>query len=233
MLKYSAISILVLLTSVVLSGCMPSAGVEPSAQPSKGSSAAPESPSPEPTPEPEATQPAVDELIVSPEGLSSLLIGEAPPVSDPALDIVIFDEDYCVTAVADGHVKEPGKWIPNYEPALSQESRDPFEVRVEDGVVTGIALGNELIRTESGLGIGSTVEQITAAYPSALRIEDGGNTDLYVITGEKGQLVFEVGVEGNNEYPVGLAHFVRVEPITPDPNGWANSGANYFACYAG
>jgi hypothetical protein len=183
-------------------------------------------PSASATPPAVATQPTLGDLVLSADGLGPLVIGEAPPVTDPALDVLIFDEDYC--ADVDG-APSPGKWIPNYEPALSDFSSEPFSVYVPEDVLEQIAIDSGDIVTAEGIGLGSTRDEILAAYPDAVLTENM-NTDLYVLTGDNGRLVFEVGAEGQTEYAVGEVVFLRVLNLTDELFGWANTDAGFAYC---
>jgi len=178
------------------------------------------------TPTPEPTKPALGELVLSPDGLGPLVIGAAPPVADPALDVLIYDEDYC--ADVDG-APSAGKWIPNYEPALSEQSPEPFSVYVPEDAVSQIAIGSADIVTAEGVGLGSTRDEVIAAYPDAAVTELLG-TDLYVVTGENGRLVFEVGAPGQTDYAVDEVVFVRVLNLTDELHGWAYTDAGFAYC---
>lgn len=191
---------------------------------------------PTPTPEPEPTKPELAALVVSADGLDDVVVGEAPPVVDPALDIIIFDEDYCQAAVDEGASVDPGKWIPNYEPALSGESREPFSVYVPKKVVDVISIDSEEIRTSDGLGLGSTVDELEAAYPN-LVFEEGFATDLYLVGGAHGTLVFEVAAEdlddpyyGPDGVDAGTVVFLRVTSTGVENYPWANTDSGFSHC---
>jgi len=146
----------------------------------------------ETTPTPEPTKPAIAELVVSSNGLGPLVVGAEPPVVDPARDILIFDEDRCQADVDEGAIDEPGKWIANYEPALSDKfERKPFSANVVDDTVRIISIEDPDIRTEDGLGLGSTKAEVLAQYPDAEYVKVF-NSDLLIVEGERGSLVFEV-----------------------------------------
>ena len=204
----------------LLSGCAQDAPA-PVADPPASPSATAPAPAP--------TQPALGELVLSPKGLNSIVIGEAPVVTDPALDVLIFDPDYCQSYVDSGDLEEAGKWIPNYEPALSEESSEPFSVFVKDDVVKQLAVDSSEIVTAEGVGLGSSRAEVLAAYPDA-EVVEVYNTDLIVIAGEHGRLIFEVGNEGQDEYAVDEVVFLRVINLTDELYGWANSGSGFAYC---
>src|SRR4051794_35071237 len=95
-------SIVVAALAVALTACGLGAPPAPSPDPSESTTAS-ATPEPSATPTPEPTKPGTSELILSPEGLGPLVIGSAPPASDPAIDIAIFDPDHCAAYVADGY----------------------------------------------------------------------------------------------------------------------------------
>src|SRR5690349_13541633 len=116
---------------VTCSGCAPQAAQDvPTLAPL-------ETVTPTPTPTSVSSKPELSELVLSPDGLGPLLVGQAPPVTDPAIDILVFDVDHCADDEESIMYGVPaGKWVANYEPALSSNTNDPFGVFVnDDGVV--------------------------------------------------------------------------------------------------
>ena len=161
-------------------------------------------------------------------------MGEAPVVSDPALDILIYDEDHCQEFVDDGRLDDAGKWIANYEPALSGASFEPFSVWVKNDIVSIIAIGSREILTAEGLGLGSSRADVVAAYPDA-EITHGFGTDIYVVESEYARLVFEVGTEqitgsvDEDVYPVDKVGGLRVVDVSMQAVTWANTEGGTFA----
>ena len=204
----------------MLAGCAPR-DAEPTAPPVAET--------PIETPAPEPTRPAIDELVLSPEGLENLVIGEEPPVIDPALDILVFDADACQAEVDEGFITDPGKWLPAYGDPLAGEA--PFSAFVTDGILRELAIFDPAIMTEDGLGLGSSREDVLAVYPDAEVVEVGPNTDLYVVTGEHGRILFEIGEDDNEEYAKGEVVFLRVSDFDAARlHGWANTDAGYSGC---
>jgi hypothetical protein len=186
-----------------------------------------------PTPTPEPTQPALADLVLSPDGLGPLAIGEAPVAADPALDVIVFDDDYCQQYVDDGRLDDAGKWIANYEPALSGTPFDPFSVLVENDIVSTVSIGSPEIVTAEGIGLGSSRADVIAAYPDA-EITHGFASDAYVIDGEHGRLVVEVATEemigliDESVYPVDKVGSLRVIDPSVKEIVWANTEAPSF-----
>jgi len=194
----------------------------------------PPSASATPTPTPEPTKPPLAELVLTTEGLGPITIGEPPVVVDPALDVIIFDDDYCQEFVDDGRLDDAGKWIANYEPALSGTSRDPFSVLVENDVVEIVAIGSPEIVTAEGIGLGSSRADVVAAYPDA-EIISAFASDVYVVDGVNGRLLIEVATDkitntiDESVYPVEKVGSLRVIDPSVKEIAWANTEAGSFA----
>src|SRR5690606_4194921 len=97
----------------LLAGCAGPSAPTPRSSPSASPSA-----SPSPSPSPQPSKPALADLVIEPEGLGPLRVGQAPPVTDPAIDILVFDPDACdfvpewdPSYVPSGDL---GLWISNY-----------------------------------------------------------------------------------------------------------------------
>ena len=194
----------------------------------------PPSESATPTPTPKPTKPPLAELVLTTEGLGPITIGEAPVVVDPALDVIIFDDDYCQEFVDDGRRDDAGKWIANYEPALSGQSFDPFSVAVQNDIVQIVAIGSPEIVTAEGIGLGSSRAEVIAAYPDA-ELTHAFISDIYVVDGVNGHLVIEVATDkiagsiDESVYPVDEVGSLRVIEMDIEPLAWANSEGGTFA----
>ncbi|WP_309615365.1 hypothetical protein [Salinibacterium sp.] len=154
-----------------------------------------------PTPTPTVvapTKPALAELVLTADGLGPLLMGQAPPVTDPALDILVFDPEHC-----DAGQGDPGLWVPNYDDPAA------FYTTIDDqGLVSQLALfrrsdsadtGVGPILTDTGIGVGSTRDELLAAHPTGFDeiVTTGQVSDVYIASGNTGSLVFEVAKNDN------------------------------------
>jgi hypothetical protein len=173
---------------LLCSGCGDAPGVEPTVTPT-----ATVAPSATPTPVVELSKPTVAELVLSPEGLGPLVVGQAPPAGDPERDILIYSTTVCQAAVDEGYRDTADMWVANYEPALSGNDVDPFGAWVEAGELEALAVYNEAIRTAEGIHLGSTAAEVTAAYGGRLElVDDRFDTHLYRLAGVAGDLYIDV-----------------------------------------
>jgi len=203
---------------LALAGCAATPGAAPSAPPSEQPSLAP-SPSATPTPIPVPTQTALDELIVSPLGIDTILISEPVPTEPASTAIVTYDDDKCTYF---GKVGEPfvGLWLPNYaESAESTDGLGAFTVRtkggVKNGAVTMLWVWSPKIKTETGIHRGSSREEVEAAYPNPTHLIHDFVTDIYVIDEGKGRMVIEVVREAGGqltEADVDTVYMLGVQP---------------------
>lgn len=170
--------------SLLLSGC---AGEKP-AEIAEPAPIVTESPSPTPTPTPEPTKPALDELVLTTEGLGYLVIGQPVPSIDASLAIVEYDPAYCES--------QPGAWRPTYPTTADQ--REMFNVQtdaeIESGSVSTIAVYQNGVVTAQGIHVGSTSDEVLAAY-SSFDYEEQMDVNFvqYGINGSAGRLL--IGVE--------------------------------------
>lgn len=157
-----------------------------------------ESASPTPEPSPEPTRPSLAELALAPGSLNFLVVGEpAPSESDPTA-MIVFDPEACAEDYEISPIdRDPGRWVPA-PPYVDATGSWVFRVGVSDsGVVTAIqAHGSSGLQTTKGIGIGSTVTELLAAYPTMADPIDTIATRLYVVDDGAGRLVFEVSWGG-------------------------------------
>ncbi len=147
-----------------------------------------------PTSEPPTAKPELSELVIGPEGLGPLVIGAAPPSFGPDLDVLVFVDDYCAAAYADGYASEPGLWVENYPEALAGDADRSFGVWVSDGVLEEITVYKPGILTDRGIGVGSTRDEVLAAYPEGFSSNylPVWTNSVYAVDGKTGHLLIEV-----------------------------------------
>lgn len=175
---------LVVAFGLLVSGCAASSGV---AEPTPTASV---EPAPAPSPEP-ASQPSLASLAISATGLGPIVVGQAPPTSDSALDTVRLDPAAC----QNGDYPDTPVWLANYPDtsyAHTERTGPAFFVFTQGGLVTGVSIYAPEPTTAEGVHVGMTRAELVAAYPDAGLAKQGPLSDLYVLTGADGTLAFEV-----------------------------------------
>jgi hypothetical protein len=126
-------------------------------------------------------------LVATPDGLGPLLIGEQPPDGPEAL--AVFDP----TCSPDAPVT--GGWDVTYPDVPRGDSLwPPFALFVDETGVARIDVDSPEIRTAAGIGMGSTHDDVLAAYPEGfddVLVKEGLAT-VYGIAGERGWLMIQV-----------------------------------------
>lgn len=155
--------------------------------------------------------------------------GLAPPVTDPALDILVFDADHCA-GVEDADAE--GIWVANYEPAMSSDSNKPFAAAVADGVVQFIGSFDQSLSTATGISIGSSRDELLAAYPGGFSrtLAEPGMSTIYTIDGIVGFLQFEVGPADGGEGYADTVFAISIAPIATPPFGYWSTDASFGFC---
>ena len=162
---------------------------------------------PDPASSPSATSPAVpatrlalSELVVSPAGVGPLLVGQPIAEEPEESAVVVWDPTGCITAGVPGVEGEPwtGLWRSAYEDAANPDDRTFSVVTmggVKDGPIARVVVYGDELATAEGVHVGSTVDDVLAAYPDATPEPDPIVSALYVVDGETGSLSIEVAIE--------------------------------------
>ncbi|MFT4122208.1 MAG: hypothetical protein QM635_00065 [Microbacteriaceae bacterium] len=176
-----------LVLGIVCTACAGPAA-EPEATDSGSAPAVSAGPSASASPNPSAS--AADELVLTAAGLAELVIGEPVPADT---DLVEWG-DVCGLGVSRWH-------------ALGATAADPgaFSVRTEDwahdGAVQAIWVWTDDIATAEGITIGSSRDEVLAAYPQAQSQGEDvatGATDVLVVPGDATNLVIEILRDGSS-----------------------------------
>jgi hypothetical protein len=181
------------------------------------------------------TLPPLTDLVVSPDGLGALTIGNPVPVDGVGSLLVEWEPNYCEGlggAVEGGPYA--GAWQSAYPLAVSAAvgEREPFGVITGDGLregaVSAINVWSPELTTAEGIHAGSTTDELRAAYPSFDEVNQGQASTVYAINGANSRLLFEVG---ETDPAGGLADYwgdqsntvlwMRVVPSTAPAGGTA------------
>jgi hypothetical protein len=166
-------------------------------------------------------KPLLSQLVVSTNGLGNLAPGQVVPAEPAAKAIVVYNPTKCVAAAEGIVAGSPGAgaWLPTYPKGLNWSgSGFPFDV----GPVTGptepiseIEIWSPDLKTAKGIGAGSTVAQLKAAYGSSLTRDVAVNSDVYVLTGAHSKLLFEVAKKaaGLPVEETGTVVWMRIVPL--------------------
>lgn len=151
---------------------------------------------------------------MDPGGLGPIRYGGVLTELDPAISPVIYVENGCVSPDHPGIVPGgPGSGYWEQHP-----STGPFSFSVhtrlgaKDGPVFWI-LARDHLRSDRGVGIGSSVAELEAAYEQFDEVLESALTRVYAVDGGASRLVFEV-VTATDWWPerAGQVAIMRVEP---------------------
>ena len=165
---------------LVLGGC---------AAPTPGSTFAPD-PGESVTPTPDPAPPRLEELVLTTEGLGTLVFGTIAD-SDPVTRMIYLDPEACVyDGGPTSGSPEAASWAPI--DAYGTSGNQAFGVNVQDdGTVDRVDLYNDTIPTDGGLRIGDSRADALAAYPDA-EIWHEWATDVLVLPGVAGNIHIEI-----------------------------------------
>lgn len=188
------------LAATLLTAC----AAEPEPDPTSVSDGQAEpSPSTEPdvAPSPEPTEPPdILDLVLTTEGLGTLRFGDA--IEGAPTDMIVWDPEFCTDArtgqpfgIAPGD-EFAGLWVPLevYGEWKSGYSEAPFGAAVEGSTPIRIDLIGGVLATDAGIRLGSTDDEVLAAYPGAAVLEEG-LSDIVVVEGTSGRLLIEIARE--------------------------------------
>ena len=209
-----------LMGGLLLSGCAqqaPAPIADPPAAPTATAT-------PTQTPTPEPTKPALNELVLTTEGMDYLVPGAPIEEVAPELALVSFDDAKCPGPNFDS----PGRWVSTYP---GDGDDDSFYLDVRDDGLYRLFISSPEILTDRGIGLGSADADVIAAYPDARVVNTNSDVTMYVVEGDAGQLTIEVaratGVGGE------IGEVVHLTTMRADVDPWtvANTGAG-GACQA-
>lgn len=179
---------------VAVAGSLALAGCSPSEHGAGPTASAPASNALTPT----TGKPTLSQLVVTPDGLGYLVPGSPVPSEPAAKAIVTYNPTKCVDAAQGVAAGAPGAgaWLPAYPNGVTWAgSGIPFDVGAVDAPTDKIAvieIWSPNLKTAKGIGAGSTAQQLTAAYGSALSVDHAENSDVYILPGAHSELLFEV-----------------------------------------
>ncbi|HEU4808293.1 MAG TPA: hypothetical protein VFT01_08530 [Homoserinimonas sp.] len=186
----TAIGIVTLAALLTVAGCT---SPLPEPEPTASTPIQVSTPSPTAAPIAPSRLPALEELVITPAGIGSLLVGK--PVS--GTDMVVFDPDFCGPlegeqpgSYEDGTPVEYGRWIANYAGGGTVDR--PFSAHMADGKVAVIEIVTPTLATAEGIRVGSPLADLKSAYPSIAPGAQGSMSATFLLSAPAGAIVFEV-----------------------------------------
>ena len=144
-----------------------------------------------------------------PENLR-LDLGEPVPTAPASLALVTWDPTKCVSADLGIAAGDPnaGAWVTTYPDGTGPVGTvAPFILTTagstRTGTITLVWVWAPGAHTATGIRVGSSLDQLHAAYPRFARTIAGAVSDVYVIDGSTGSLSFEVSrqsTDGGTDY---------------------------------
>jgi hypothetical protein len=170
--------------------------------------------------------------VLTPDGLGYIKVGQPVRTEPAATAIVSYDPTACSEIHPDIE-REPGSpgaggWFSTYVGDRFENFEVVTDELSEAGAVIAIDVYSPAISTDKGIHAGSTVAELTDAYPSIDRVvhTDRG-TDIYVEDGTAGRLLMEVSTKdyyGSDVQP-GHVLWIRAVRLAVEPYSISSSDA--------
>lgn len=195
-LSFTLIAVAVLATAACTS---PSAS--PSASPSPSPSG---SPSATASPSPSATAADCSTAGIVP-GALNCLVTDLPIAGNPGQDMLVFDATNCSAT--------EGRWV--HSPDLPR-----FSLGGQHGeIVARIDIWDAAYQTPEGVGLGTSLADLQAAYPALQTGTSGFDTTVHWIETADGFVVFEVGAFDDMFEPAPAnVRFIRILVAGSEPD---------------
>jgi hypothetical protein len=153
--------------------------------------------------------------------------------------MIVYDDNYCYSEEMGITEGDLGRWAADYPDVMDIYGypKSPFYLDADGAGVYRIDVFDQDMPTTEGITIGSTLEEVQAAYPGLVEGTPGPVSRIFWVTGTRGYLVFETqdpddgygepGATGPEEVIL-----MRVIAIAGDPDfAAANSGNIAGACF--
>lgn len=180
--------------------------------------------------------PALADLVIATTGLGPLTVGGVPPADNPGAAMIEWDADFC--GGGPDEVADPGRWVPSgydQDTGYTGDPVTPFYVEATDAGVHRLDVMGGGPATAAGIRIGSTVDELRAAYPALDGPVDGPVSRVWVIHDASGSVAFETQGDADGLRPAGTVEsviLIRVlESGYPADFAAANSGNVAGACF--
>lgn len=159
---------------------------------------------------PEGQRPSLDSLVITPDGVGPLRLGETPPAEGNGA-VVEWLDDGCLTF---DEATESGRWAATYSRRTTPYGTplEPFGLTVDDGQVTRIEVVTDGLATDAGVQVGDTLDDVRSAYPGATLVGHIGGSgavpgrDVWAVVGSDRLLAFEVTTDepgGEPQFDIG------------------------------